>query len=157
MPRYIKGRSFYDKSWYASYHSMMDRCYRAKAKNYPLYGGRGICVCEEWHDIENFEKWVCESGYAKGLTLDRIDSNGDYSPSNCRWATRKEQANNKRNTHYLTYNGQTKTISDWAEEIGVNRSTINNRYFKGLPIEMILSKEPLNSWEIRRMREYALH
>lgn len=157
MPRYIKGRTFYDKPWYSSYHSMMDRCYREKAKNYPLYGGRGISVCEEWHNIENFEKWVHESGYAEGLTLDRVNPNGDYSPSNCRWATRKEQANNKRNTHYLTYNGQTKTISDWSKEIGINRSTINNRFFKGLPIELVLSKEPLDSWEMRRMKKYALH
>ena len=157
MSRYIKGRSFYDKPWYASYHAMMDRCYREKAGNYPLYGGRGIRVCEEWHNIENFEKWANESGYVKGLTIDRIDPNENYSPQNCRWTTRKEQANNKRNTHRLTYKGKTKTISDWAVELGINRSTINNRYFRGLPIEMVLSKKPIDSWQIRRMKKYAVH
>lgn len=108
--RLIKGRTFYKEPWWGSYHSMMDRCYREAANNYPYYGGRGIKVCEEWHDILAFEKWVYESGYREGLSLERNDPNKDYSPDNCRWATAKEQANNRRNTKYLEYKGETRTI-----------------------------------------------
>jgi hypothetical protein len=139
MGRLIKGKSFYKKPWYGSYRSMMDRCYREKNCNYNRYGARGIRVCEEWHNIENFEKWVEENPYFEGATLDRIDVNGDYEPSNCRWTTMKEQCNNRSNTLYITYNGETHTISEWAEITGINRSTLNNRYYKGWSIESMLT------------------
>ena len=125
----IKGMTFYDKPWYNSYRSMMDRCYRKKAHNYPLYGGRGIRVCDEWHSIDVFARWVEQSGYKEGLTLDRIDTNGDYTPENCRWATRKQQANNRTNTVYVTIDGVTKTLSEWADFAGISRSTMSDRYF----------------------------
>lgn len=128
MSRVISGRSISYEPWYSSYRSMMDRCYRENASNYYLYGGRGIKVCQEWHDIESFEQWVKESGYRKGLSLDRIDANGDYCPENCRWATAKQQANNRRNTVYVTIDGVTKTLSEWAEFAGISFSTISNRY-----------------------------
>lgn len=76
--RLIEGRSFYKEPWYGSYHSMMDRCYRKKAHNYPQYGGRGIAVCEEWHDIELFEQWVKGSKYKPGMSLERINVNNGY-------------------------------------------------------------------------------
>lgn len=129
--RKVKGKSFYKKSWYNSYRCMIDRCFRKSANNYADYGGRGITVCEEWKDIEQFEKWTEISGYKKGLTLDRIDVNGNYEPSNCRWATMKEQDNNRRNTIYVTFNEETHTISDWSEITGIKRSTLSNRYFRG--------------------------
>lgn len=144
MPRLVKGKSFYNKPWYASYHSMMDRCYREKSANYSYYGGRGIRVCGEWHNIENFEKWALSSGYAPGLWLDRVDVDGDYCPSNCKWATPMEQANNRRNTVYLTYCGETMSLSDWARAIGMNLSTVRNRYYRGLPVEKILNRGDLN-------------
>ena len=137
--RLKKGRSFYKEPWYGTYRSMMERCYRKGAKNYPYYGGRGIKVCEEWHDIENFERWVLSSGYEKGLTIDREDVNGDYSPENCRWETRKVQANNRRNT--LVIEGH--TVSEWADILGISRSTISNRYYRGFPIEKVLSNEDM--------------
>ena len=138
--RKVKGRSFYKEPWYNSYRSMMDRCENPNAHNYNLYGGRGIEICEDWHDIEKFEEWVKSSGYEKGLTLERIDVNGNYEPSNCTWATRKEQANNRRNTTYVTIDGVTKTISEWAEFSGINRSTLNNRYCQGIRGIMLLHK-----------------
>ena len=139
MGRLIKGKSFYKKPWYGSYRSMMDRCYREKNCNYNRYGARGIEVCEEWHNIENFEKWVEENPYFEGATIDRIDVNGNYEPSNCRWTTMKKQCNNRSNTLYITYNGETHTISEWAEITGINRSTLNNRYYKGWSIESMLT------------------
>jgi len=136
----IKGMTFYDKPWYNSYRSMMDRCYREKAHNYPLYGGRGIKVCDEWHYIDVFADWVERSGYEAGLTLDRIDPNGDYTPDNCRWATRKQQANNRTNTVRVTIDGVTKTLSEWADFVGISRSTINNRYCDGVRGVMLLHR-----------------
>lgn len=139
--RLVKGRSFYKEPWYGSYHAMMDRCYREKAMNYPQYGGRGIKVCNEWHDITKFEKWVNISGFQKGLTLERKNVNGDYCPENCTWTTPKGQANNRRNTVYLEYNGERHTISEWAEILGINRSTLNNRVCRGWSAEKALKKE----------------
>ena len=129
--RLIKGKTYYTKPWYPSWHAMLDRCENPNVENYPLYGGRGIRVCAEWHDIQEFEKWAEQTGYEPGLTLDRIDVNGDYCPNNCRWATRKEQANNRRNTLYITFLGETHTLSEWAEMLGVNRSTLSSRYYRG--------------------------
>lgn len=121
------------------YKGMMSRCYRKKDASYQYYGGRGIGVCDKWHDFDEFEKWALESGFTVGLTLDRIDTTKDYSPENCRWATKKEQANNKRNTHFLTYNGETHTISEWSEISGINRSTLNNRLWRGWSAEKIFT------------------
>ena len=109
---------------------MLDRCENPNVHNYPLYGGRGIKVCEEWHNIEQFEKWVKTSGWKKGLTIDRIDVDGDYCPENCRWATRKEQANNRRDTVRIKFLGEEHTLSEWAEILGVNQSTLKNRYYR---------------------------
>lgn len=140
--RLIEGRSFYKEEWYGSYHSMMDRCYREKSANYRFYGGRGIRVCAEWHNIENFEKWCMKSGYRKGLSLDRVNPNGDYCPDNCHWVTSKQQANNRRNTVYLTHAGETHTISEWAAITGICRSTISNRIYRlGWDASKALTKE----------------
>lgn len=141
--RLIKERAFYNKPWYTSYRAMMDRCYRENAKNYPFYGGRGISVCHEWHKIEAFENWAIESGFQKGLTLERKDVNGNYCPENCTWATKKQQANNRRNTLVIEFSDERHTVSEWADILGVCRSTISNRYYRGLPVEKVLSKEDL--------------
>ena len=129
--RLITGKTYYNKPWYNSWRSMMDRCYRPKSSSYNRYGKRCIKVCDEWHDIQNFEKWVQENPYFEGATIDRIDVNGDYEPTNCRWATMKEQCNNRSNTLYIEYRGEVHTITEWAEISGINRSTLNNRYCRG--------------------------
>lgn len=129
--RLIEGRSFYKEPWHNSYRCMRSRCYRHKDPSYKYYGGRGIKVCDEWLNIENFEKWVKEHPYFEGATLDRINVDGDYEPSNCRWATMVEQDNNRRNTLYIEWNGESHTISEWAKITGLNRSTLNNRYWRG--------------------------
>lgn len=129
--RLIAGKIYYKKPWYNSFRCMHSRCYREKDPSYEYYGGRGIKVCDEWHNIENFEKWVVTHPYKSGMTLDRIDPNGNYEPDNCRWATMFEQDNNRRNSVLIEYNGETHSISEWAIKLGINRSTLNNRYCKG--------------------------
>jgi hypothetical protein len=94
---------------------------------YHRYGGRGITVCDEWQTFEPFCKWAMSNGYDDCLTLDRINVNGNYEPSNCRWATPKEQANNRRTNHLLTHDGETHTIKEWAEILGINHRTLVGR------------------------------
>ena len=140
MERLVEDRVVSKEPWYNTWGSMMTRCYNKNAANYYLYGGRGIKVCDEWKDPEKFEKWAIENGFKKGLSIDRIDVDGDYEPSNCRWATRKEQANNRRDTIYVTIDGITKTLSWWAEFSGINRTTIGRRYQQGVRGVMLLHR-----------------
>ena len=121
--------------------NMKARCYNQKNHRYPLYGGRGIKVCDEWvNNYNNFYKWAVKNGYQDNLTIDRIDVDGNYEPNNCRWTTQKEQCNNQRRNHYLTYKGKTQSMSKWAEEIGINYSTLRHRINKlGWDIEKALN------------------
>lgn len=115
---------------------MRTRCYSESHKSYPEYGGRGITVCDEWkNSSDSFIEWALENGYNDSLTLDRIDNNKGYSPNNCRWATMKEQANNTRKNVVIKYNGEEKTISQWADELGINRNTLSNRIKRGWSVE----------------------
>lgn len=126
--------------WYTSYKNMMQRCYLPSNPNYPIYGGRGISVCDEWHNIENFAKWVSASGHKKGLTIERKNSNGNYCPENCTWATAKEQANNRRTTTLIEYKGETHSLAEWARLLGVNRHTLWSRIRKqGWSVEKAFS------------------
>lgn len=109
---------------------MKNRCYNPQNKFYKDYGGRGISVCDEWSGKDghkNFQKWALENGWKEGCSIDRIDVNGDYEPSNCRWATPKEQANNRRNNCPVTIHGVTKNATEWAEEIGISQRSFISR------------------------------
>lgn len=116
---------------YKIHNNMKDRCCNCNSKDYPLYGGRGIKVCEEWLDFQGFYKWAMNNKYNDTLTIDRIDVNGNYEPSNCRWVNMKTQQNNKRNNVYLTHNNKTQTMSQWADELGISVHTIHTRHRKG--------------------------
>lgn len=120
---------------------MKRRCNDQERDEYDRYGGRGIIVCDEWaNSFQMFRNWALNSGYNDTLTIERNDVNGNYEPSNCRWATKKEQANNKRNNHFLTYNGKMKTVTQWAEELNIHENTLRNRMQSGLTEEEIFAK-----------------
>ena len=112
---------------YFIWKGIRKRCNNPNEKAYKNYGGRGIKLCDEWNNYENFREWALSHGYRDDLTIDRIDVNGNYKPSNCRWATMKEQARNKQNTIYISYKGLTKTLVEWAEDIGINETTLRHR------------------------------
>lgn len=104
------------------YQGMHSRCEKTSHKMYERYGGRGISVCEEWSGKDgfiNFYNWAIENGYKERLQVDRINNNGNYEPSNCRWVTCYENLMNKSNTLFYEYKGQKKTLKDWAEETGI--------------------------------------
>lgn len=107
---------------------MGNRCGRKEDKSYPYYGARGISVCEEWAEFSAFKKWALESGYDDSLTIERIDTNGDYCPTNCRWATRKEQTRNRRTTKKVMYLGGEKTIGEIAEIEGITYQQAYTKY-----------------------------
>lgn len=113
---------------YGVWASMKERCINIKHPAYENYGGRGITMCDEWReDFQTFYDWAMESGYQEGLTIDRKDNDGNYEPSNCRWVTCKIQGNNTRRNHYIEFNGERHTISEWAEIKGINRLTLWDR------------------------------
>lgn len=110
---------------YACWSDMKSRCYRLKDKYYNDYGGRGIKVCDEWiHNYAEFKNWALKNGYKENLTIDRINVNDDYKPSNCRWITIAEQACNKRNTRKIYLKGIGKTASEWSKIFPLTSSGI---------------------------------
>ena len=114
------------------WRAMRRRCTDKNAKDYKWYGGRGIRVCREWdEDFISFYEWAKSSNYVDGLTIDRIDSDGDYCPENCRWATVKEQCNNRTNNKTYTLDGETHTIAEWSEITGIPYSTLYMRLYNG--------------------------
>lgn len=120
--RYVNGLS--EQRIGRIYGNMLNRCYNKNVPIYKYYGERGIKVCDEWRGefvgFKNFCDWAFCNGYTNELTLERIDNNGDYSPSNCRWATKLEQANNKRNTKFLKVNGEIDTVANWSRRLSVS-------------------------------------
>lgn len=127
---------------YHIWEGMKRRCKNPKAKNYKNYGGKGISICDEWdRSFEVFYEWAMANGYEDGLTLDRIDVNGNYEPSNCRWASWEEQENNRSNNKYIEYNGQTKTIAEWTRIFGKPRHIVYHRLKRGWSIEKALTTE----------------
>lgn len=119
---------------------MIERCYNSNCPAYKYYGGRGIKICDRWLGSDGIRRFVDDLGPRPNeeMTIERIDVNGDYEPSNCTWLHKSKQARNTRKTVRLTFNGRTMSISDWAEEIGLSRSTVYARWFQGMPIDEVL-------------------
>jgi hypothetical protein len=111
--------------------NMMRRCYREKDKQYPDYGGRGILVYKKWHDYQVFKKWAYDNGYQDILTIDRIKVNKSYTPKNCRWATHKEQNNNRRNNTKVQIGFLKNTVAQWCDLYGIKQSQVWKRYTRG--------------------------
>jgi hypothetical protein len=127
---------------YHCWTDMKQRCTNPKNAHFKYYGGRGIKVCEEWNNSTNFIEWALKNGYRDDLTLDRINVNGNYEPSNCRWATIKEQANNKTNNVFYTHNGETLTLAQWCERLGLNSQCISSKVHKqNIPLGKALGLE----------------
>lgn len=123
----------------STYRTMKDRCYNPRNHKYHRYGARGIVMCESWRDDpQTFFDWASAHGYSKGLTIDRIDNDGPYSPENCRWATAAVQNMNKNTTAYLTVGGVRKTVQDWAQERGLTAQCIATRKYRGWSDEQCL-------------------
>lgn len=123
------------------YGNMKDRCCNPNSPSYKYYGGRGIMICNEWLNKEivkypstkgwlAFEKWSLENGYKDNLTIDRIDTNKGYSPDNCRWVSMKEQSNNTRRNIRIDYQGKSKTLAEWCDELELPYSEIHLRIYK---------------------------
>lgn len=123
---------------YNCWSGMKSRCFNKNNQDYKDYGGRGITICEEWLTFDNFCKWSLANGYKDSLTIDRINVNGNYEPTNCRWASIIEQANNKRRNHFIEYKGKKLTIAQWARELNVSPTVIQQRLKRNLPVEKVL-------------------
>lgn len=117
---------------YQKWQSMKGRCNNPNFPHYSYYGGRGISVCKEWeNDFTAFYNWSMENGYKQGLSIDRIDFNGNYEPTNCRWIPLAAQQRNKRDTVRVTVNGISKPLQEWSEISGVSSSALRERYRTG--------------------------
>jgi hypothetical protein len=138
---------------YQTLAKMKDRCYNPKSEVYKDYGDRGIAICDEWLDKENgyinFYNWSMKNGYQDDLTIDRINNNGNYEPSNCRWTTNQEQQYNKRDTYYIKYKNKRYCLSQFAKKHGIDKGTLKYRWEIGLRDDNLLNhKIPSNQTNI---------
>lgn len=142
----VKSLTTHGKSKTTEHHiwqNIIYRCHNENSRQYKDYGGRGIKVCQRW--LDSFENFLEDMGPRPSLkhTVDRFpDNNGCYCPENCRWATKKEQANNRRDNRPLTFNGITKFLCEWSQELGIHKATIHGRLRRGWSVEKTLTTPP---------------
>ena len=137
------------------WRNMKDRCYNPNNSRYSHYGQRGIVVCEEWrNDYTSFRDWAKYNGYSEGLSLDRINNNGMYEPSNCRWVDSVIQNNNFSRNKIISYNGITLSVSQWAKKIGIRRNTLDYRLKSGMSVDKALKNINYNYKELRQLNIY---
>ena len=130
-----------DTRLYRIWQAMKNRCRNKNTINYKHYGGKGVKVCKDWQDFMSFYEWAMAHGYNDTLSIDRINSNGNYEPSNCRWATQKMQVNNCSRNRILEFKGEKHTVSEWGEITGIGKNNISNRINqKGWSIEKALTQ-----------------
>lgn len=131
MARYNKKHGLSNEKLYRVWNSIKCRCYNENTHNYNNYGGRGIKMCEEWrNNFQNFYDWCLLNGYREGLSIDRINNNGNYEPLNCRFVDDIKQANNTRKNVFITYKGETLTVAEWSRKIEVSPDAIKWRIKK---------------------------
>ena len=123
------------------HRSMILRCDDPSSVSYQYYGAVGIKVCHDWYDLRNFADWAFANGYDAHLTIDRIDNDDGYSPENCRWATYKDQANNRTGNFVVNFNGDSRTVAQWSDETGIGVSTILYRLHAGWDVATALTRE----------------
>jgi hypothetical protein len=140
---------------FRAWSAMLTRCYNKNSTDYEDYGGRGIQVCEEWR--RSFQQFLDDMGPKPSVhhTVDRRNNDKGYNPENCRWATRKEQGNNKRNNRIIEYNGRRLTLSQWAEETGLTYSALQYRLDKGWSIDAALTTPTLHTYNTLLEKQYA--
>ena len=119
--------------------SILSRCNNKNVRGYHNYGGRGIKICEEWLEFESFLNWSNNNGYKEGLSIERINNDGDYCPNNCEFTTKTAQANNKRNNKFFTFNGRTMTLPQWSRFLKINQGTLSSRIKNGWDINRAFS------------------
>jgi hypothetical protein len=154
MSMNVKKENFVE---YTAWLSMKSRCYNPKNASYKLYGGRGVTVCDEWRG--SFRAFLEHLGpRPDGMSLDRIDSNGNYEPGNVRWADWRTQSRNKKNNHMITYDGRTMCVTDWAKESPVSQSCISSRIFAGWTPEEAITTPNQNEkgLKMRRLKDGKL-
>lgn len=126
------------------WRGMKQRCFNPNLTAYKNYGGRGITVCDEWlgeDGFQHFYDWAMANGYDEDLEIDRRDNDGDYEPSNCQWASRERQANNRRTNATLTLNNETHTIAEWTKITGISKAAIEGRLKRGWSVERTLTEK----------------
>lgn len=140
---------------YKIFASMKQRCYNKNQLKYKIYGARGIKICDEWlKNFNNFYDWAIENGYNKSLSIDRIDNNGNYEPSNCRWVNAKAQALNRRNNVVISYNGETHPLSIWCEKLNLPYERMEQRIKSGWDAKKAFTTPILSNIERRKTFEY---
>lgn len=116
---------------YKTWSRMKHRCSNENHKFYKHYGGKGIKVCKEWSDsYVSFRDWAHTNGYEEGLTIERLDVNENYEPSNCTWIPLKKQSNNRSDTVWVEYNGKRQNLKQWSEELGIKYGTLQQRHYR---------------------------
>ena len=143
LPREYKygDKPSYEVRLYRIYHAMIQRCENDRDKSYKWYGGKGVRVCDEWRNsCKSFIDWAVGSGYSDELTIDRIDTSGNYSPDNCRWIPFSEQSANQISNINITYQGKTMNVSQWAKTMGVRKETLYSRIKSGWKTEDVVRK-----------------
>jgi hypothetical protein len=137
---------------YHCWYNMLDRCYDETNKQWVDYGGRGITVCDEWRGTSGLAQFVADMvACPPGHSIDRIDNDGPYCKVNCRWATRKQQQRNMRNSQIITHAGRTGTIGDWSEWLGISANTIAYRLKVGRPLDIALSPKRFATYGSKRI------
>lgn len=131
---------------YRIWKGLFQRCFNTNCREYKWYGAKGIKICDEWkNDFSIFREWALANGYSDELTIDRIDTNGDYEPNNCRWTDWLTQQNNRSSNRFYTHNGMTKTIAEWAREYGIPECNLITRMKKGWDFEDALTRPKVDN------------